>query len=88
MNNVRNTGIVDRCLLIRQSLGRVEAIEGLLGLVPAQTDHDFVQGSAAVLAQIHLLSLYQIDRHEPQLLVLTVVEADETEKLFYPTEND
>ena len=41
-----------------------------------------------VLVDDECAPLIAYNRHEPQLLVLTVVEADETEKLFYQSEND
>ena len=49
---------------------------------------DMLPQVCGVLVDDDCAPLISYNRHEPQLLVLTVVEADETEKLFYPSEND
>ena len=49
---------------------------------------DMLPQVCGVLVDDECAPLISYNRHEPQLLVLTVVEADETEKLFYPSEND
>ena len=48
---------------------------------------DMLPQVCGVLVDDECAPLIAYNRHEPQLLVLTVVEADETEKLFYPSEN-
>ena len=49
---------------------------------------DMLPQVCGVLVDDEYAPLITYNRYEPQLLVLTVVVADETEKLFYPTEND
>ncbi|MCQ2408495.1 MAG: hypothetical protein MJ065_08235 [Oscillospiraceae bacterium] len=49
---------------------------------------DLLPQVCGVLVDDECAPLISYNRHEPQLLVLTVVEADETEKLFYQSEND
>ena len=49
---------------------------------------DMLPQVCGVLVDDECAPLIAYTRHEPQLLVLTVVEADESEKLFYPSEND
>lgn len=49
---------------------------------------DMLPQVCGVLVDDECAPLISYNRHEPQLLVLTVVEADESEKLFYPSEND
>ena len=49
---------------------------------------DMLPQVCGVLVDNECAPLIAYNRHEPQLLVLTVVEADETEKLFDQSEND
>ncbi len=49
---------------------------------------DMLPQVCGVLVDDEYAPLITYNRYEPQLLVLTVVVVDETEKLFYPTEND
>ena len=51
-------------------------------------NEDMLPQVCGVLVDDECAPLISYNRHEPQLLVLTVVEADDTEKRFYPSEND